>query len=262
MFKFTSAALLVGLLVLSGFFLVERCNHAESRKKYNNAMVELEGTLKETDTANSVRALFEEELEAQAEALQEIINDRDEEILAQATVNLRLRDRVFKAENAMETIVTIDDHEFLEFLDKCEGYEKIRHRVDFDTVNKPMRVVGHTLTNPAYAELKLTWVEDLQLEVNLTRDEDGNFRVYTDSAELQIGDIVLKVDPSVLEVRWYERISFGADLAAGEFGAQLGLRPGYDVLSNLNVNLLFVLQYDGASAKTFYGAGVNWYPWK
>jgi len=123
-------------------------------------------------------------------------------------------------------------------------------------------VTGFTLTNPPEAEVKLEWVEDLKLELNLTKDDDGNFRVYTDSEDFQIGDIVLKIDPEVLETRWYERISFGADLAAGEYGAMLSLRPGYDVLEELNVNLLFVVLYDGASAKTFYGAGVNWFPWR
>lgn len=226
-------------------------------------MVELEGVLQETETAKSVRALFEEELEAQADALQEIINDRDERILAQAQVAIRLKERLFKAEseNVKQVLVTQAGEEVvITEENKCD--DDLRYRVDFNIKNHPMRITGYTLTNPAYAEMRLEWIDSLNLEVNLTMDEDGNFRVYADSDELRIGDIKLKVDPNILEVKWYERISFGADLAAGEFGAQLGLRPGYDVLNNLNVNFLFVLQYDGSSAKTFYGAGVTWYVWK
>jgi len=260
-YQFVSAVLLVGLLVLGGFFGVERCNHNNLRKQHNNSLAELEGVLQETETAKSIRALFIADLEASSEELQDIIDDRDQEILAQTEVSLRLKSKLLKADNVFETVV-IENQDFLEFLDKCEGYETLRHKVEFEIEERPVKVTGFTLTNPPEAEVTLEWVEDLKLELNLAKDDDGNFRVYTDSEDFQVGDIVLKVDPEVLEMKWYERISFGADLAAGEFGAQLGLRPGYDVLDELNVNLLFVLQYDGGSAKTFYGGGVSWYPWK
>ena len=261
MYKFTSISLLLGLLVLAVFFGMEKCSHDETKKKYNNSMVELEGIKQETETAKSIRALIEEDLKTQADALQDIINDRDEKILAQATVNLRLKDKLFKAENATETVVT-KDGEIVVITEENKCDEGLRYKVDFEAVNKPMRVKGFTLTNPAYAEVKLDWVEDFQLEVNLTRDEDGNFRVYTDSDELKIENIVLKVDPEVLSVKWFEKIFLGADLALGSSGAQLGLRPGFNIRDNLGINLMFVTQYDGKSAKTFYGAGVTWYIWK
>jgi len=98
MYQFVSAVLLVGLLVLGGFFGVEKCNHANLRKQHNNALAELEGTIKETETAKSARAFWQEQLVAQTDALQDIIDDRDEQILAQTEVSLRLKNKVFKAE--------------------------------------------------------------------------------------------------------------------------------------------------------------------
>lgn len=261
MSKYVSVALLVALLTLGGFFLFEKHKNSELSKKYNNAMVEMEGVKQETETAKSIRALLEEKLEAQDKELQGIISDRNEKILAQTEINIQLKDRLLKAENARQSVVT-KDGTTITISETKECDENIRHKVEFDITEKPLRVVGFTLTNPAYAEVNLQWVENIKLELNLTRDDDGNFRVYSDSDELKVADITLKVDPEVLETKWYEKFSFGADIAAGKYGAQFGLRPGYDVLESLNVNLLFVVQYDGKAAKTFYGAGVNWHPWK
>ena len=261
MYKFTSGMLLVSVLVLGTFFLVEKCDHDKIKKKYNNAVAELEGVKQETETAISVRALIEEDLKAQADALQEILNDRDEKILSQTKVNFRLKKKLFKIRNAKETVVDQEGKVVVVTeSNKCD--DTLRHRVDFKVVDKPLRARGYTLTNPAYVELKLDWIKDFQLEINLTKDGDGKFRVYVDSSDFEFGDLTLKVDPKILEVKWYQRISLGADLYAGEFGAGLSLRPGYDVLDHLNVNLLFVFQYSEKSAKMFYGLGVTWYPWR
>jgi len=117
MYQFISAVLLVGLLVLGGFFGIERCNHNNLRKEHNNALVGLEGVIQETETAKSIRALQISGLETSLQGLQEIIDDRDEKILAQTEVSLRLKSKLLKADNAIETIV-IEDQDFLDFLDK------------------------------------------------------------------------------------------------------------------------------------------------
>ena len=73
----------------------EKSSHGKTKRKLNNQIAELEGTIKETETVFSRRAIKVEDLESENEDLQSLIDDRDENILALAETNLRIRNKYF-----------------------------------------------------------------------------------------------------------------------------------------------------------------------
>jgi hypothetical protein len=135
-----------------------------------------------------------------------------------------------------------------------------RVRVEFTHSQPPVHVSGYTLTNPAEAHITVDWVEDLELEINLAVDKSGAWRAYVDSEDIELGDITLNIDQSVLARKWYENISFGANLAAGPSLLISGVGVGYDFGAwSADIRFGFVLTNEA----TFYlGANGNYFPWR
>lgn len=129
---------------------------------------------------------------------------------------------------------------------------------------------GYTLSNPAEAYVNLEWIDTLKLQLVLTRGEEGSYRVYVESKNNDVVpvNLTLRVDPSVLQKRWYEKINFTASGAFGNsvigvtnWGGMASLGVGYLVTHNVNVGVNVSVVY-ASNLYMFYGVGVTWYPFQ
>lgn len=255
MHKLISIVLAVALLIAGGAWFLEKRAHSKSRKSLVEKIGELEGTIQETESSFSRRATEMSDLESGNKELQDKIEDRDEEVLALTNANLRLKNKIIKVNNAKETAIDQEGNE-VEVPLECK---EVRLRVDFDKSEDPLRVSGHTLTNPAYAEIHLEWMRALQLELILSKDGDDNFRVYLDSknSDIESADLKLYVDPEILDRRWYEKISIGG---AFYTAPALSLKAHYEITNKLSLGPAILAVEKGSGVKFFYGISGMWYP--
>lgn len=152
---------------------------------------------------------------------------------------------------------------------ECEqALTNTRFRVDFDQTKEDVRVFGHTLTNPGEAYININWIKDLELQLILTKTEEGSYRVYVDSKNNSIipVNLTLRIDPSILERKWYEKVNFTISpafgnslIGANSFGGLLGIGAGYLVRDNINLGINVSAVYAG-NLYLFYGASLTWWP--
>lgn len=259
MYKYVSIVLAGALVVLGGFYLFERHARSGIERELNNKIAKLEGTIKETQTAYSARALEIEDLKASNEDLQKIISGRDEEIAALGEVVLKWKAKYFKIKDASQTVVDNDGGQ-VEVPADCQTCLKdLRFRVDFEKVQDYLKVSGHTLTNPPYAEVGVTWERELKLSFILAK-KDNVYRLYFDShsPDLVASRLTLKVDPSVFERKWYEKILLNGSLSVGS-GVASGIGVGYDILPDFYIGPNIIFNYDGQKMRKLYGVSVGWY---
>jgi hypothetical protein len=268
-YKILSIILSALIVVVGGFYAFERYRHSNTKAQLSNKVAKLEGTIKETETAYSKRGVIIEDLQSENEDLQNIIDDRDEEILAIGEIAFKWKDKYFKIKNVKQSVIPVSNvSEVVEIKESCvEDCETFlasnRIRVDFDHQEDPFIVKGFTLTNPPEAELKLEWTRELKLNLILTKNEDDSFRLYLDSRESDVDkiELTLNVDPAILDEKWYEKIGIGIDLGVGD-GFAGGIRIYYDILDNLFIGPNVVITFDGAGARVYYGATLGFYPFK
>ncbi len=262
MYKFLSGFLVVALVAAGSAYGFERWKHGNTRKDLNNKLAKAQKMQQETESAYSRLAIESENIKATNTELQSVIEDRDEEVLALANANIRLKNKVVRIENAKQTIVDSDGNVVVP--DGTMSDCKNRIRVDFEKEEDPLKISGHTLTNPAYAEVKIDWLRELKIEVVLTKNDDDTYRIYIDSGKSDImpTDLTLQVDPTILEYSWYEKIGFGSSVTGGETGLQLSISAFYDVIPNLAIGPMFQVGYVNGKAATYYGVIVSWWPWK
>jgi hypothetical protein len=262
MFKYLSILLALGLLVLGGFFAWEKYSHNKDNQELNNQVAQLEGTIQETQTAYSARGVEIDNLKSQNKELQNKINGRDEEIAALGRAVLEWKDKYYKFVDAHGSVVDPSGG-VVEIPADCQTCLKdLRFKVEFKKEQDNVEVSGFTLTNPAYAEVKLHWTKPLVLDIILARNDSGNFRIYIDPNDASIVPVSLNlsVDPSVFARKWYEKIMIGTDLGVGT-GAITSLRVGYECFNNWIVGPFITAEFDNQFRK-FYGASVGWYPFR
>ncbi len=101
-----------------------------------------------------------------------------------------------------------------------------RKRVDFDGPVGPMRVWGHTLTDPPVAYLNWEQVSPIKITVGITKNRDGTYSTIVDTAPPGLGVEVTNalLDLSSLRPKWYQRIwvDLGVD-GLGDRGVSAGL---------------------------------------
>jgi len=265
MHKYISAVLVVLLMVAAGALAYQRWDFSNQRRDLNNKLAKVQKMQKETETAYSRLAIETEDLRTSKKDLQKVIDDRDESILALSQANLKLKDKIVRVENAKQTIVDRGGNTVEPDSGEVTGCESdLRVRVDFEQEDDPLKVSGHTLTNPPEAEIKIEWLRALNLELVLTKNDDGTFRVYLDSetSDFIPADLKLQVDPSVLDYRWYQNISLGSNVLFGETGLLFGISANYNIFSNFMLGPMFTVGYVGEKAETFYGVNVVWHPWR
>ena len=251
MYKYLSMVLFFGLLTMGGFYLYQRNVNSKVRKELNNKIAAIEGTIKETETAYSVRGLQLDDLKSDNDELQQKIKDRDEKIFSLSEVNLKLKNQVFKLINSSQDTVVENG--------------KQRVRVQFNTTLKDsdyLKVYGYTLTDPAYAEVSLEWLRDLKLNFVLTKNKDDTYRLYVDSGTSDIvpSKVTLKVDPSLFDTKWYERMAVGTDILIGPHILS-SLKLTYDI-DKFYIGPVVMIGYDKSSIYKFYGMSAGYYPFR
>ena len=262
MYKFLSAALAAMLIFVSVFFAYEKWDHGKTRKRLNNEVAHLQGMQKEAETVFSRLAIESEDLRSNNKKLNDIISDRSEEILALSEINIQLKDQLLQIDSATESIHSV---ETITVTEECqEEIKDIRHRVDFSEKTDLLRVSGFTLTNPAYAEVKLEWIRAMKLEIILTKDSEDHYRVYIDSKKSDIipTELKLQVDPSILDLDWYAKIGIGGDISASKTGIQASMRLFVNITPGLYIGPNFVVQHNGQVVRKFYGVSIGWNPWR
>jgi hypothetical protein len=262
MYKYLSILLVLGLFVLGGFFAWEKYSHAKDTQAFNNQVAKLEGTIKETETAYSTRGIEVEDLKSQNKELQNKIKSRDEDIAALGQAVLQWKDKYYKITDAHGSF-TDTSGGVIEIPADCQTcLSGLRLKVDFKQEQDNVEVSGFTLTNPAYAEIKLHWTKPLVLDIILAKNDSGDFRIYVDPNDASVvpTSLNLSVDPSVFSHKWYEKIMIGADIGAGT-GVITSLRLGYECFNNWIIGPFITAEFDNQFRK-FYGASVGWFPFR
>lgn len=259
MYKFLSGFLAVVLVVGGLYAAYEKWSWSKQRVKLQNSLAKTEKMQQETKTAFSRLAVETEDLKASSNKLQNIIEDRDERIVALTQVNIKLKDKLVEITDAKQSAVSSDGKEVV-LSEECKS---VRQKVEFDKTEDPVNISGFTLTNPPYAKVAVKWVRDLNLELLLVKDDNDFFRVYVDSKKSDIvpTNIKLKVDPSVLSKKWFQKLGVGTDILFGKAGGLTTLRSTYGLTDNWIFGPAWTILYNGMETKTFYGVSVLWHPW-
>ena len=110
--------------------------------------------------------------------------------------------------------------------DGGEDAPKRRTKVSFDKNFGYVSVDGFTLTNPAYAKLRIEQNRPLILTMAITQSKDKRWNTYVVSSEdgVEIDVNVSAVNPFLFSKKWYEKISvvIGAEVSSG-FYPYLGI---------------------------------------
>lgn len=141
--------------------------------------------------------------------------------------------------------------------------------VNFDT-NKdldPFRVTGSTVADCAGSAptftVNLAQMTPLKFSVLVSQDKDGTWRTSTTSSSDKISvDIALAgVNPYLLEEKWYEKISFNAEVGIGTNPGFLGgAGIGYEIGKFEVGPKVWAVVDRGASP--YFGASLAWRPFK
>lgn len=270
MYKYISIVLLVLVLIAGGLYGAERWSHKKTKTLAHNLAAEVTGMVVETDTARSRLGTEIKGLELENEMLQDIIDSRDEEVLALGRISVEWKDRYFKIKNAKQSVVNEEGEPIVVGGSDPTEPEHIcnkayRFKVEFEQKEEALTVSGFTLTNPPYAELKLDWHRKLNLNIILTKTDDGHFRLYADPEKSDAVPVELEfvVDPSVLERKWYENIAFNTMIAGGDGGFQLGIGAHYNILDNMYLGPMVIVGINDSLQPRIYGAVVlGYWPWR
>lgn len=258
MYKYLSIALVVAFLAVAGFLVYEKYDHRQTRISVNNQIAQLEGTIQETESISSKRAILSNKLKSQNNELQDLLNQRDEEVLAKAGIVARWKSKYFKIKNASQVAVDKDGNEVEDPVNAS------RTKVAFEHEEEPLKVTGFTLTNPAYAEIKLDWTRDLKLNLVLAKTDDDTFRIYVDAATSDVAPIELSlvVDPTLFDFKWYEKIAISSDIAGGQNGGQLTFSITYDITKQWFIGPYVAGQITSNGFGSFFGVSVGTYPFR
>jgi hypothetical protein len=205
--------------------------------------------------------------------LQKVIKRNKEEVFALTDVALQWKNRYFEIKDAKATVVNEAGTQPASLSAECEDcFAKTRIKVEFDQTKGDLRLFGFTITNPAQAQINLEWLKPLNLQLVLTKSDDGSFKVYLDEKDKESSgmivpkELTLKIDPSVLSKKWFEKISLTANLSVGNsligptsWGGMASVGAGYMITHNLNLGLQVSAAYTG-NVYLFYGASVTWFP--
>jgi hypothetical protein len=241
------------------FYVYQRYEKNKLEQELNNQIAQLQQTVKETQTAYSRLATEADNLKTENKKLNKIIKDRDEEIVSLTDIIVKLKDKIADLENLVVTITDSNGNE-IELDKECkECLVNVRFMVAFSENFDYLNVSGQTWTNPGEAHLELKWLRPLRFSLILAKDEKDNFRAYLDSkdSDIESVELNLKVDPSVFDVKFYERLAVGANIGLGD-GLLTSVSANILIFDNWFVGPFFATTFDGKDIKKFYGGNVLW----
>jgi len=161
------------------------------------------------DSLKAIEALHESD-EVVVKALRKEIKDRDEKILAVNRLAAKWKSAYEAEANAHQEDLPPPDHDDTT-VPPAPGRTKITFDKDFGYIG----VSGYTLSNPAYAWVKVEQNRPLYLTLAITQSKDKRWSTYVTSSEenVEVDISVSAVNPYILDRRWYEDISvdFGVD---------------------------------------------------
>src|SRR3990167_10558141 len=196
---------------LSSVFIINK-HHQQEIKKLNNIVAEQQTIQQESESVWSRLAIQSDQIILENKALENVVKDRDEKILTLTQTNLKLKGQYFKILDAKQSVVDKEGNIIPSELQPIESQE-FRYKVQFEKKQDNLKIVGFTLTNPAYSELHFEWTKPLILSLVITK-KDKSYRVYIDSKDKTVvpTDLKLTIDPSLFEQRWFERFFVLTDI--------------------------------------------------
>jgi len=160
---------------------------------------------------------------------------------------LQWKNRYFDIKDAKQEYVDASGSQPSSISTECDiCFGSTRLKITFDQTKNDLRIFGFTITNPTQAQINLEWLKPLALQLILTKSDDGAYKVYLDSknSDFVPVELMLKIDPSVLSKKWYEKINMMANLGLGStligqssLGGLVSAGVGYLITPKINVGL-------------------------
>jgi hypothetical protein len=260
-------AILIVCLVAGGWW--KQIQYLDELSNLNNALAASQQLIRETATAYSSKAFEVENLKTQNKDLQAAIKRNKEEIFALTNISLEWKDKYFEIKNAKQTVVDTSGSQPTSLSTECEFclVDK-RFKVEFNQEQSNLQISGYTLTNPPYASIKLHWTKPLKLQLALTKDKSGDFKVYIDSEDKEVvpTELVLKVDPTILGRKWIEKINIFGSIGVGHtvtepksWGGLMSVGVGYLITPRINLGLGVTALYN-RDFQLYYQVLINYFP--
>lgn|SRR3990167_2226491 len=227
MYKVISGFLFVAFFLAAGIGAFKVWSINKENIKLSNQLVQSQKVVQETKSAYSVAAQKLSDLETSNKELQNKIEDRDEKVAALSNVTLKLKDQLFKIKNVKVVVVDESGQPTNDPL-ACDIPNL---RIDFEKEQDPWTIQGHCWTNPPGAEVAISWVRPLQFSFVLAKKNE-QYRLYFDNNSpdiVVVENLSLRIDPSVFEKYWYEKLELGTDLGWSGSDPTIAVRGTMDV---------------------------------
>jgi len=195
-------------------------------------------------------------------AMKEIIDDAEEQIKYYTALSLQLESKIATIKSKEKIIYRDRDVEIILTKECADELKDKRFKVEFEYYEKPVKVTGHTLTNPAETDLKIDFdAINLKLVVTETVDGDEHYYVETDKdIKLSINNLKILKEKKA-DLRWYQKFMVGGGAMVGD---DFNLRNSLFILS-LNYKFfdnVFVGLSGGRLLDrdlNFYGLNIFWW---
>lgn len=231
-----SAGLAIVVVVLLVLLQVQKNKALNEKTDLLNKLAKSEETVKIAEGLYMKQVLVSEDLQKLLDNANQTVHALTEQLeRAQAKI-VSLNEIVVYWKKKYEGAVVVvpgpqpDNPELPpECVDHCS---KVRTRIDFKKDFGPIRVEGHTITNPAEGHVSVEQTRPLKLTVALTQNKRGEWKTYVVSSEddMEVEINFSAIDVKHFEKKWYEKIGIVGTVAVGDsFYTNIGLT--YDIRS-------------------------------
>lgn len=267
----TSKILRYAFIGLMLFFVAAVIYGAIKKGQYEAAIVKLQNSLAARDQTIESQDGVYQKLVIQSQDLKSLLDQKDEQVKA-LTKQLKSNNEQLLTANSLiiklkKDLLSSGNASTPD--PKPENPNEVR--VDFDSKKDflPFQVTGFTLgdcqrkVKPS-ANMKLSQVRPLKLNVVVSQGKDGAWRTSTTSSEenFQIDIALAAVNPYMLEPKWYEHIGIGLDMGVGTGpGFLAGLGVSY-AISKFEVGPKAWVVIDRAGTAPYFGAQLLWHPFQ
>jgi len=238
---------------------------AVQKSSYEDQRIELQNQIASKDKTIEIKDGLFTVLTQQNEDLMSKLNGKDAEI-ANLKAELKKKDEELLA----VTGLVIKWKKAYE--DEAKAHQSIdpttpgRDKVDFEKDFGYIGVSGYTLTNPAYAWVRVEQKRPLKLTVAVSQDESKAWHTYVTSSEenMEVNIELSAVNPYILQPKWYEGIGVTAMLGGGQSGSGIGGLAGIGLaykIGNFDVGPSFIVTASDRVDK-YFALTLNWHPFQ